>query len=60
MGRIQMGRIILINYLNSHLSLGYSGHTEFKLVKRGRVFQFASEGRLFHRIAPLYLKLRLR
>ncbi len=34
----QIGRVILTNYLNSHPSLGYSGHTAFKLVKRGCLF----------------------
>ena len=35
----QMGRVILTNYLNSHLNLRYSGHTAFKLVKRGCIFR---------------------
>ena len=35
----QMGRVILTNYLNSHPSLGHSGHTAFKLVKRGCLFR---------------------
>ena len=35
----QMGRVILTNYPNSHPSLGYSGHTAFKLVKRGCLFR---------------------
>ncbi len=35
----QMGRVILTNYPNSHPSLGYSGHTAFKLVKRGYLFR---------------------
>ena len=34
-----MGRVILTNYLNSHLNLRYSGHTAFKLVKRGCIFR---------------------
>ena len=35
----QMGRVILTNYLNSHLNIRYSGHTAFKLVKRGCIFR---------------------
>jgi hypothetical protein len=34
-----MGRVILTNYLNSHPSLRYSGHTAIKLVKRGCFFR---------------------
>jgi hypothetical protein len=54
----QMGRVILTNYLNSHLNLQYSGHTAFKLVKRGCLLRLRRK--IFHSIAPLYLKLRLR
>ena len=35
----QMGRVILTNYLNSHLNIQYIGHTAFKLVKRGCLFR---------------------
>jgi hypothetical protein len=38
----QMGRVILTNYLNSHLNIRYSGHTAFKLVKRGCIFRLLS------------------